>query len=84
MKKTFVVSLLASVALLGASGCASDQGQKPEETKKPEEAKKPKDNRPIDQRLGAFHFFGWFELRVKFCPSRLGFGGSQSEDFDLF
>lgn len=51
MKKTFVVSLLASVALLGASGCASDQGQKPEETKKPEEAKKPKDNRPIDQRL---------------------------------
>jgi outer membrane protein assembly factor BamE (lipoprotein component of BamABCDE complex) len=54
MKKTFVVSLLASVALLGASGCASDQGQKPADTSTPEAAKKPdkpKDNRPIDQRL---------------------------------
>ena len=54
MKKTIVVSLLASAALLGATGCASDQGQKPADAPKPAEAKKPekpKDSRPIDQRL---------------------------------
>ena len=48
MKKTFVVSLLVSAALLGLSGCASDQGPKNEQVKKVE---KPKDTRPMEQRL---------------------------------
>lgn len=49
MKKTFVISLLLSTALLGLSGCASDDGgQKSEQAKKPEAAK---DDRTMDQRL---------------------------------
>lgn len=48
MKRTFVVSLIVSAALLGLSGCASDQGQKPEPAKKVEQ---PKDTRPKEQRL---------------------------------
>lgn len=48
MKRTFVVSLIVSAALLGLSGCASDQGQKPEQAKKTEQ---PKDTRPKEQRL---------------------------------
>ena len=43
MKTSFVISLLVSAALLGFSGCASDQGQKA-----PEQAK---DTRPREQRL---------------------------------
>jgi hypothetical protein len=43
MKAPFVISLLVSTALLGFSGCASDQGQKP-----PAQAK---DTRPREQRL---------------------------------
>jgi outer membrane protein assembly factor BamE (lipoprotein component of BamABCDE complex) len=43
MKRTFVISLLVSSALVGLSGCATDQGQKP-----PEPAK---DTRPPEQRL---------------------------------
>src|SRR5438034_4058372 len=34
--------------------------------------------------LGAFHFFGWFETTVRFCPSVIGLDGRQSEDFGLF
>ena len=52
MKKSFVVSLLASAAMLGVWGCASDDsGQKGEQAKKPEPAKEAKDDRPMDQRL---------------------------------
>ena len=44
MKRTSIVSLLVSAALLGISGCASsDQGQKAENP--------PKDTRPREQRL---------------------------------
>jgi outer membrane protein assembly factor BamE (lipoprotein component of BamABCDE complex) len=43
MKAPYVISLLVSTALLGFSGCASDQGQKP-----PAQAK---DTRPREQRL---------------------------------
>jgi outer membrane protein assembly factor BamE (lipoprotein component of BamABCDE complex) len=54
MKKSFIASLVVSAALLGLSGCASDQGQKTDQAQNPEPAKKtqpPKDTRPIEQRL---------------------------------
>jgi major membrane immunogen (membrane-anchored lipoprotein) len=54
MKKSRVISLLVSAALLGVCGCASDQSQKTDSTAQPppqKQVEKPKDKRPIDQRL---------------------------------
>jgi Protein of unknown function (DUF2845) len=53
MKRTIIWSLLLSAALIGFSGCASDDSQKTDTTAQPppeKKADKPKD-KPIDQRL---------------------------------
>ncbi len=54
MKRTIVSSLLLAAALIGFSGCASDDSQKTDSTAQPppeKKVEKPKDKRPIDQRL---------------------------------
>jgi hypothetical protein len=54
MKRTIVSSLLLSAALIGFTGCASDDSQKTDSTTQPppeKKVEKPKDKRPIDQRL---------------------------------
>ncbi len=43
MKRTFVLSLVVSAAVIGFCGCASNSGEKKTE--------KPKDSRPLEQRL---------------------------------
>jgi len=43
MKPKIFVSLLVSTAIIGFSGCATDQGEKPQE--------QAKDTRPVDERL---------------------------------
>ena len=48
MKKTLIISLLASAALIGLNGCASDQSQKSQEPPPPKPAK---DTRPKEDRL---------------------------------
>jgi outer membrane protein assembly factor BamE (lipoprotein component of BamABCDE complex) len=50
MKKTIITTLLLSTALLGLSGCASDEGQKQEQAQA-QPAKPAKDTRPLEQRL---------------------------------
>jgi len=51
MKKTLIMSLLASAALIGLNGCASDQSQKSQEPPPPKPAKPAKDTRPKEDRL---------------------------------
>ena len=51
MKKTPVISLLVSAALLGLCGCASDSAQKTSEPAQPKPAKPAKDTRPKEERL---------------------------------
>ena len=51
MKKSSIISLLASAALLGLCGCASDQAQKSQEPAKPKPVKSAKDTRPREERL---------------------------------
>src|ERR1039457_6652756 len=51
MKKTPVISLLVSAALLGLCGCASDSAQKNSEPAQPKSAKPAKDTRPKEDRL---------------------------------
>ncbi len=51
MKKTPVISLLVSAALLGLCGCASDSAQKNSEPAQPKPVKPAKDTRPREERL---------------------------------
>jgi outer membrane protein assembly factor BamE (lipoprotein component of BamABCDE complex) len=52
MKKTPVISLLVSAALLGVCGCASDSGQQSQQqTQQPAQPKPAKDTRPIEDRV---------------------------------
>jgi outer membrane protein assembly factor BamE (lipoprotein component of BamABCDE complex) len=51
MKKSSVISLLASAALIGFCGCASDQAQKSQEPAKPKPVKPAKDTRSREERL---------------------------------
>ncbi|HZL77547.1 MAG TPA: outer membrane protein assembly factor BamE [Candidatus Limnocylindrales bacterium] len=51
MKKSSVISLLASAALIGFCGCASDQAQKSQEPAKPQPVKPAKDTRSREERL---------------------------------
>ena len=54
MKRTIISSLLLSAALIGFSGCASDNSQKTDTTAQPPPPEKKADNpkdKPIDQRL---------------------------------
>ena len=50
MKPTIATTLLLSTALLGLTGCASDESQKQEQAQA-QPAKPAKDTRPIEQRL---------------------------------
>ena len=49
MKKTFVLSLVISGAVLGLCGCASNSGEK--KPAEPKKAEKPKDTRPWNERV---------------------------------
>src|ERR1035437_9502979 len=51
MKKSSIISLLTSAALLGLCGCASDQAQKSQEPAKPKPVKPAKDTRSREERL---------------------------------
>jgi outer membrane protein assembly factor BamE (lipoprotein component of BamABCDE complex) len=48
MKKSSLISLLISAALLGVCGCASDSGQ---QTQQPAQPKPAKDTRPMEDRV---------------------------------
>jgi outer membrane protein assembly factor BamE (lipoprotein component of BamABCDE complex) len=51
MKKTFIVSLFAAVAVLGITGCASNQDQQAQASQPPPPPKPAKDKRPKEDRL---------------------------------
>ena len=50
MRRTFVVSLLITAALVSLTGCASSSNQE-QKTAEPKTAEKPKDKRPLAERL---------------------------------
>ena len=51
MKKSSIISLLVSAALISLCGCASDSAQKNQEASQPKTAKPAKDKRPREERL---------------------------------